>query len=320
MSGHPLAVLREVQAAPPVSPSREAWQRLLNNRGARVSLVLALAIVVVALAQPWITSRPYDAQRLDLAYRKPLSAAGVLGTDALGRDLWSRLVFGVRLSLVVALVSQVAQLLIGVPIGLVAGYFGGRVDAVLMRIVDTMLAFPALLLALVIAVNIKVTAAEGSGWFASFTRWANDTTSGLAPVFIVVVVFFWLFTARLVRGASLKIAQQDYVRAAQAIGVPHWRIIARHVLPNVTGPIVVGGALAVPAAIIVEASLSFFGLGVDPPVPSLGLLIFDGAEAINAFPYLLLVPATALGVVTIVFTFLADGLRDAFDPTTRHTR
>jgi ABC-type dipeptide/oligopeptide/nickel transport system permease subunit len=290
-----------------------AVRRFCRNPIAVAGAVVVLTVTVLAVAGPELAGRGYAEQDLGRTYRAAFDGAGVFGTDALGRDLWSRLLFSLRLSLGTALFSQAVQVLIGVPIGLTAGYFGGRVDRFVMRTVDTMLAFPVLLLALVIAVNIKVNADQGSGPVAGALRGLQQLTAGLGPVLVVIVVFFWLYTARVVRGAVLQVMQHDYIRAARAAGMTDVAIMRRHVLPNVWPTVIVATTLSVPAAVLTEAALSFFGVGVDPPTPSLGTLIFEGAETINAFPHLVVVPATCLALVTAAFTFVGDGMRDALD-------
>lgn len=290
-----------------------ALRRYCRNPLAVAGTLAVLTVTVLALVGPELAGRGYADQDLARTYRAAFDGDGLFGTDALGRDLWSRLLFSLRLSLGTALFSQAVQVVIGVPVGLVAGYFGGRIDRLLMRTVDTMLAFPVLLLALVIAVNIKVNASEGTGLIARALRELQALTAGLGPVLVVILIFFWLYTARLVRGAVLQVMQRDYIRAARAAGVSDVAIMRRHVLPNVWPTVVVAATLSVPTAVLTEAALSFFGVGVDPPTPSLGSLIFDGAETINAFPHLVVVPAACLALVTAAFTFIGDGVRDAFD-------
>lgn len=282
-----------------------------------IATILLVAIGLVALLQPLVAPRSYADQDLSNAYARPGEGHGLLGTDGLGRDQWTRLLFGLRLSLAVALFSQFVQVMIGVPIGIVAGYFGGRTDRVLMRLVDTLLTFPVLLFALVITLNIKVNASEGTGWWAATIRWLDDLTAGLTPVLVVIVLVFWAATARLVRGTVLTIREQDYVRAARSMGASRRRIMFRHVLPHVWSPVLVATTIAIPLAIVIEAGLSFFGLGVDPPTPSLGLMIQEGARQINSFPILVLIPSAALVLLTLLFTYLGDGLRTALDPRAR---
>lgn len=311
------AVIAEVAATAPVAAPRTSggWSRFRANSVALVSLGVVVALAVAALTSDLYLARGYSDQSLATANKPPLSGHGLLGTDQLGRDVLARVLFGIRLSLAAALVAVVVQLVIGVPLGLIAGHRGGRTDAAIMRTVDVLLALPGLLIALVIGLSIKEQILTGTGWFAGALRILDDATAGMVPVFAVIVLFFWVSIARIVRGEVRRIEQLDYVRAARAIGASPGRILRRHVLRNCTGPIVVACTLAIPLAMVLEASLSLVGVGVAAPTPSLGLMIFEGTQQINSFPYQALVPAVVFAVITIAFMFVGNGLRDAFDPT-----
>lgn len=291
------------------------WVRFRANRAALVSAVLLVLLVLGAVCSGLLLSRGYADQSLATANRAPLSGSGLLGTDQLGRDILARVLFGVRLSLAAAGFAVAVQLLLGVTLGLIAGHHGGFIDAAIMRTVDVMLALPGLLIALVIGLSIKEQILNGTSWFAGALRWLDDVTSGLVPVLVVMALFFWVATARIVRGEVRRIERLDYVRAARAIGTPTITILRRHVLRNCTGPIVVSSSLAIPLAMVTEASLSLVGVGVSAPTPSLGLMIYEGTQQINSFPYQTLVPAVVFASVTVAFMFVGNGLRDAFDPT-----
>jgi oligopeptide transport system permease protein len=295
---------------------RDAWRRLLRNRAAVASLVFIGILIVLAVFAPLITSRSYSAQDPAHSFRPP-GHGSLLGTDALGRDVWSRLVYGARISLTVAFFAEIIQLLIGVPVGLVAGFFGGRVDSWLMRAVDTLFAFPLYLFVIVMATFIKVRASTAGvgGWVTSIDK----LTAGLFGVLIALSLVLWLVPARLTRGVVLSVVKQDYVRAARAMGATRRRIIIRHILPNSLAPIIISATFGVPIAILIEAGVSFLGLGVNPPKPSWGLMISDGSKAIVSSPYLVIAPSVALVLTMLAFTYLGDGLRDALDPTTKHT-
>lgn len=302
-------------AAADSSLGRDAWRRLVRNKAAVVSMVLLAIVILLAVFAPLITSHDYSHQDTAHPFIPPFKGHGLLGTDALGRDVWSRIVYGARISLTVALFAEVIQLIIGVPIGLVAGFFGGKVDSFLMRLVDILFAFPLYLFVVVVATFVKVRATT-SGVGGILTS-LDKTTGGLLGVLIAVSLIFWLVPARLTRGVVLRLVKLDYVRAARAMGAPRRRIIFRHILPNALAPIIVAATFGVPTAIITEAGISFLGLGVNVPKPSWGLMIADGQKAIVSSPYLVLAPSLALTLTTLAFVYLGDGLRDALDPTTK---
>ena len=277
---------------PAGSPTVNALRRLARHRLAMFGAVLVALEVGFALLAPWIA--PHEPNRMD--YTAVLSGPTTehpLGTDDLGRDLLSRALYGSRLSLEVGIVAVLVAVVLGVPIGLVSGYFGGIFDEAVMRVVDAVMALPALVLALTIA------AVLGPGIW-------NATVA-------IAVVAAPTYT-RLVRGQVLSIKENDYVLAAQSIGAPTWVILMRHILPNAFSPVIVQASLGVGFAIILEASLSFIGLGAQPPTPSWGNMVQVGFQYLEIAPWFVLIPAVAIFLAVLGFNMLGDGLRDTLDP------
>ncbi|MBI4338398.1 MAG: ABC transporter permease [Chloroflexi bacterium] len=268
------------------------FRRLTHNRLAVAGMALIIIFAVAAVFAPLLS--PYNPvkQNYDAISEGP-SAHHWLGTDQLGRDAFSRLLHGARTSLTVGFFTQFIILGIGVPIGILAGYLGGRIDNLLMRGVDIVYAFPDLLFI------ILLRSVLGGGIFM---------------IFLAIGLVAWTNVARLTRGQVLSVRQEDYVTAAVALGGATPWIMVRHVLPNIVGPLLVLVTFAVPRAIFVEATLSYIGIGVPPPAPSWGTMIQDGYTLIFVAPNLVLFPAIAIGTVMLAFTFLGDGLRDALDP------
>lgn len=268
----------------------------LAMRLAAVGLGIILLLLVCAAGAGVIA--PYDPiqQNLDLAFAPP-SIAHLLGTDDLGRDLLSRTIYGARISLLAGIVSVGIALVIGVSVGLVAGYWGGTLDQVLMRLMDALLAFPGLILAL------AITAALGS-----------DLINALIAIGIVGIPTY----ARLTRGQVLSVREFAFVEAARAVGTSDARILARHVLPNVSAPLIVQASLSVAFAILAEASLSFLGLGAKPPTPSWGAMVSLGRDYLDQAPWVVFVPGGAIFLAVLGFNFVGDALRDALDPRLRH--
>jgi oligopeptide transport system permease protein len=271
---------------------RDAWRRLLRNKLAMAGLVVISLLLLVALLADVLA--PYDPTRLfpGQSYAPP-NAAHWLGTDDVGRDVLSRLMHGARVSLAVGVFAQIIILAIGVTIGGIAGFLGGRVDNYLMRVTDVFYAFPDLLFVIII------TAALG----ASFIN-----------ILIAIGLVNWTDLARLVRGQLMTLRERDYVSAARSLGAPSGRIILQHLLPNAAGPIIVRVTYGVPQAIFTEAVLSFIGLGVRPPMASWGSMIERGNQAIFSAPHMVLFPAITIALTMLAFNFLGDGLRDALDP------
>lgn len=306
---------------PPRSLWNDAWRRLRRNKMSMVGLVYLAFLTIVAIFAPLIA--PHNPVQGDLVnggvYRKaawietpnPLQTGTweyPLGTDSIGRDVFSRLIYGTRVSLIVGFIPMIFTLLIGVTIGLIAGFAGGAVDNVLMRIADVVYAFPALLFFIIMQISFKDTA------FGSLLN-------GLVLLFVTLSIINWTGVSRLVRGQVLSLKEKEFVEAARTIGTSNWQIITRHILPNTLGPIIVAGALIVPGAIITEATLSYLGIGLTPstdpqnPFPaSWGNMILDGYTAWQSQSMMLIAPCIAVALITLAFTFVGDGLRDALDP------
>lgn len=278
---------------------RDSRRRFSRNRRALAGVIFVGVVALLAVAAPLLTAFGVLADPLALNYdaiNTPPSHAHLLGTDALGRDLLSRAIYGARVSLSIAVLLQVVILVVGGAVGLAAGYGGGRVDNLLMRLTDVMFAFPDLLFVLVIA------AVVGPGYW---------------NMFVAVGVVSWPYLARLVRGEVLSIKQRDFIEAARASGTRPSMVVLRHILPNSLGPVIVALAFGVPSAIFLEAFLSFLGVGIRPPTPSWGTMINEGYHAVFAYPYQVLVPAVVISLTTLSFNFIGDGLRDSLDPKMR---
>jgi oligopeptide transport system permease protein len=291
----------------------EAVRRLARNRAAMAGLAIILALGLIAVLAPVVSPSSYQKQNLLAIYQAP-GRAHLLGTDALGRDILSRLIFGARISLSVALITVLFVLLLGVPAGLIAGYYGGSIDFLLMRIVDIMFAFPDLLLIIIVSAYLGAALPRmQSGLLLPLSRF-YVATGGLVAVILALALLRWLSLARLVRGQILSLKRREFAEGARAIGASNGRIMFRHLLPNALSPVIITAALAVPQFIIAEAGLSFIGLGARPPTPSWGSMIAEGVTAIHSHPNVALAPGLAIALTLLSFNFLGDGLRDALDP------
>ncbi len=291
---------------------RDAWARLRKNRLAVAGGLVLVVLTLLCVCGPWF-SQTYQDQNLDLGATPP-GAAHWLGTDTLGRDLFARILYGGRISIMVGLVATFVALTIGVTYGAVAGFLGGKTDRVMMRIVDIMYALPFTIFVILLMVFMKEPSEK-------LDLWLRDTlhADGLQGIGNMVLLFAaigaveWLTMSRIVRGQVLSIKRMEFIEAARSLGYGRRRIIFRHIIPNVLGPIIVYSTLTVPAVMLLEAFLSFLGLGVQPPMSSWGALIKDGAEKMEEFWWLLVFPGSVFSLTLFSLNFLGDGLRDALD-------
>jgi ABC-type dipeptide/oligopeptide/nickel transport system permease subunit len=297
----------------PRSLSRDALRRMMRNKAAVAGLIVIILIVLAAVLAPSIAPYPPSKQNLLNTYDGP-SREHLLGTDALGRDILSRLLFGGRVSMSVALVTSTLVVLIGVPVGVVAGYVGGKVDFVVMRVIDALFAFPDLLFIIIVTTYLNAALPEADGGVLLLLKHINDFAGGLVGVFLALSLLGWLGLSRLVRGEVLSARRRDYITSARAVGASDLRIMFLHVLPNVLAPIIILVAVLLPSFIIAEAGLSFIGLGVQPPNASWGIMIAEGVPALRAHPHIIVVPGVTLSITLLAFNFFGDGLRDALDP------
>ncbi len=275
----------------------DAWRTLRKNRAAIVSAAIILAMTVLVVVGPSLA--PYTYAQTDWANTSigpSLSTGHFFGTDTLGRDVFVRTLYGGRISLLVGLVATIVSLVIGVAYGATAGYFGGRVDNVMMRIVDILYAMPFMFFVILLMVF--------------FGR-------NIVLIFVAIGAINWLDMARIVRGQTLSLKHKEFVEAAEALGVSTFTLIRRHIVPNLLGIVVVYVTLTIPQVILVESFLSFLGLGVQEPMTSWGALVKEGAEEMESAPWMLLFPAVFLATTLFCFNFLGDGLRDALDPKDR---
>lgn len=280
-----------------------AWGRFARNRAALVGAALVAVVLVFAAGAPWLAgadplAQDFDRGLTELGAPTAPSADYALGTDSLGRSVWARLVHGARISLAVGAAATVLALTIGVLVGLIAGYFGGLTDALLMRLVDLMLSFPFLLFVIVLAALFR----------------SAGIASGISTVFIVLGVVGWTTMARVVRGKVLSLREMEFVHSARAVGAGHLRILLRHILPNVVGPVIVLATIGVAQMILAESTLSYLGLGTPPPTPSWGRMLYEGQSYYRNAPHLILAPGIAVLITVLGFNLLGEGLRDALDP------
>ena len=263
----------------------------------RIAIGALLVIGGLALAAPWLTTWSHDTLDWQHLASPPFTANHWFGTDRLGRDLFARSMQAIRVSIALGVLAALVSVVIGVAWGAIAGYVGGRVDALMMRFVDIVYALPYIFIVIILA--------------TLFPR------GSVAALFIAIGAVGWLTMARIVRGQALALRQREFIEAAIALGLPTRTIIARHIVPNVLGTVIVYATLTVPQVILFESFLSFLGLGVQEPLTSLGRLVAEGALDMESSPWLLLVPSAVLGLVMVSLNFLGDGLRDALDPRQR---
>lgn len=290
-----------------------AYKRLRRNKVAKISGIFIIFLALTALIGPWIYPYDYATQDRSVITQGP-SWDHPMGTDQLGRDILARLIFGARISLTVGIVVQAVILLIGVPAGLCAGYFGGKIDMILMRIVDVLYALPSLLFVIVIMTFLRGTLSGDLDGIWGVIGDFDKRTGGLIGVYIGLGLIGWLTVSRIVRANTLSLKRREFAEAAHSMGAGRGRVMFRHLLPNTVAPIVVAATLGIPAAILSEAGISFLGLGVIPPMPSWGLMIAEAIPHMRSSPHMLIFPAAALSLTVLAFNFLGDGLRDALDP------
>lgn len=323
------------------SPSRDVWRSFRRNKVALVSLgILALAILMAIFA-PFITPYDYAISNLSQKYAKPLTTLDpsevdldschwkdtflekgcftfLAGADSSGRDIWTRTVYGARVSLSVAFIAASASLIIGTIYGTIAGFIGGRIDEVMMRFVDFLFSIPIFMAVVVLQFFFRSTAWARYGTRIN-TLVANLDLAlgGLLFIFLAIGALNWVDTARLARGQVYAFKNSEFVEAARVVGAGEARIIIRHLLPNIIGPLLVVETLAIPGYIFLETALSFLGMGVIPPTPSWGQMIGSGYGGLRSNPHLIILPSIALTILTLSFNFIGDGLRDAFDTSLR---
>ena len=294
------------------SPWHDAWVRLRKNRIALAGGILLLVLTLLCVCGPWF-SQTYQDQNLDLGATAP-SSAHWLGTDTLGRDLFARLLYGGRISLMVGLVATFVALTIGVAYGAIAGFLGGKTDTLMMRIVDIMYALPFTIFVILLMVFMKEPSEKLDAWLRNTAHVEGLQGFGnMLLLFAAIGAVEWLTMARIVRGQVLSLKRMEFIEAARSLGYGRRRIIFRHIIPNILGPIIVYSTLTVPAVMLLEAFLSFLGLGVQPPMSSWGALIKDGAEKMEEFWWLLVFPGGVFSLTLFSLNFLGDGLRDALD-------
>jgi oligopeptide transport system permease protein len=289
-----IQVVAQVESEP-ASFWKDAWRRLLKNKLAVFGLIVVGILSILCFLEPlishYIIGFTYEQQNLKLGPSPP-SHTHWLGTDPLGRDLLARLLYGGRISLMVGILATLVSLTIGVLYGAISGFVGGKLDMVLMRCVDILFALPFTIFVILLMVFFG---------------------QNIILLFVAIGAVEWLTMARIVRGQVMSLKHQDFVEAARALGLRKRRILLRHILPNLLGPIIVYATLTVPEVMLLEAFLSFLGLGVQPPQSSWGVLIKEGAEMMEEYPWLLMYPAAAMALTLFALNFLGDGLRDALD-------
>jgi ABC-type dipeptide/oligopeptide/nickel transport system permease subunit len=295
---------------------RDAWHRLKANRLAVFGLIVIVVLVAVALVGPWITPYDFLSQDLDARNQAP-SWNHWFGTDDLGRDVLSRVIYGARTALLVAMVVTSIALVIGVLLGAIAGYKGGRIDASIMWLTDITMSVPSLLLVVVINTSLKPALAKwmDSMYMATGNQIYRETALiDFILVFGSMALILWPPYARLVRGQVLSVRSRNYITAAKALGLPSSVIIRRYIVPNALGPVIIAVSAGLGTAMVLESAFSFLGVGVTPPTPSWGNMISDGLRVWRNYPHLLAAPAAVLGLATIAFSFLGDGMNDALNP------
>ena len=283
-------------SGPPMSFWSDAWRRLKRNRIAVAAGCIILLILSLAVAGPWLTPYTPFEQVLQRQYREPSLSGFWFGTDEFGRSMFDRVWFGTRISLYIAALVTTMDIVFGMSYGAISGYYGGRVDNIMQRIVEILVGIPILVIAVLTMLVLK---------------------PGILSLTIAIGLTGWTSSARLIRGQVLKLKEQEFFLASRSLGANTFRLISKHLIPNVFYIVIITLMYTVPTAVFFEAILSFIGLGIQPPAASLGALINDGAHQMRFYPYMLIFPAAVLVTITISFRLLGDGLRDALDPRMR---
>lgn len=273
----------------------DVWRRFRKNRGAVIGLLVVLLIGILAVVGPLVSQHTYYEQRLEHTNEDP-SHQFWFGTDDLGRDLWTRTWHGAGVSLQIALLAALIDLVVGVTYGSISGYFGGRIDLMMQRVLEVLYGIPTLIVIILVLIVFE---------------------PGIVAIALAMSVTGWINMARIVRGQMLALKTKEYVLAARTLGANHRRILVKHLLPNVMGPVIIMLMFTIPQAIFFEAFLSFIGLGIRPPEASLGMLVNQGYQGLQLFPTQLIIPASVLGLIMLGFNLLGDGLRDSLDPKLR---
>jgi ABC-type dipeptide/oligopeptide/nickel transport system permease subunit len=318
-------IVELILTRPPKSLGQEAWERLLRNKASVAGGIIIIFFALVAIFANVIV--PHNPLQLHSGKKflppfwvssAPTNIVGdpeyILGTDTLGRDLLSRVIYGARISMIVGFIPTTIILLVGISMGMLSGFAGGTIDNLLMRLTDIIYGFPDLLFFITVMVALRDT-------------WLGNALNGLLLLFVALAIVNWVGVARIVRGQVLSLKEKEFIEAARCIGASNSRIMLKHLLPNVLGPVVVVAAFTIPGMIITEAILGYLGLGLRPAtdpdsifITSWGVLMLEGQTAINAQPFILLAPGACVALVVMAFTFLGDGLRDALDPRMRGTK
>jgi oligopeptide transport system permease protein len=299
---------------PSITYWQDVWRRLKKNKVAMISLYVIIFISLCAIFGPILLKQSYSDQIRGEESLGP-SWKHIFGTDSLGRDMLVRILYGARISLSVGIVASLVNLFIGVLYGGISGFAGGKVDNVMMRIVDILYGIPLMLYVILLTVVLRPRL--GALFELPLFSMFKTAGAGLISIYLAIGISYWILTARIVRGQILSLKEQEYVTAAKTIGAGNVRILLKHLIPNCIGPIIVTTMLQIPDAIFIESFLSFIGLGVDAPVPSWGGLASEALGGIRSYFYLLLFPSLAICVTILVFNLFGDGLRDVLDPRRR---
>jgi len=297
----------------------DAYVRLKKNKLAMLGGIIVITILIACfVVAPILSMMGYNGKEQDLANRfAGFGEKGLLGTDQLGRDLLMRVLQGGQISLLVAIMATMLTVTIGVIYGGIAGYVGGRIGNAMMRVVDGLLAMPFLIIVILFREIISGHVNELARFLTDVWKWDADTVlrfANLIPLTFAIAAFGWLSMGRIVRSAAASLTQQEFVEAARSLGLSHRRILFRHILPNMLGPVIIYATLTIPSFILYEATLSYIGLGIEPPNSSWGKLIQEGANYLETNTTVLAVPAVLFSLTLFAFNFLGDGLRDALDP------